>query len=346
MSQSPTNTPSPTPSPKSAPSRTTARRRPRLRHLLPVLVVVGVGTFGLLSVALPGRSAAAGTASNPVSGTTTTTGPSTTTSTTTAPGVTTTTALSSSPSSLTSGGEGPGAASAGTNFPKASTAKDPITYSTPKLVPEGATLFQINCSSCHGPDAGGSSVAPNLQGLGAATIDFWISTGRMPLATAGTQATEKPPRFNRQQTLAIVSYVASQGDNYGPGIPSVNTKLANLADGESQFVLNCAACHTITGAGDTLADGAYAPSLHVATATQVAEAIRTGPGNMPRFGQGQLSDQQVADIVAYVTKEIQHPNNAGGLGLGGVGPVAEGFVALLIGVGGMMLVAFWLGERA
>ena len=112
------------------------------------------------------------------------------------------------------------------------------------------------------------------------------------------------------------------------------------------FVLNCAACHTITGSGDALADGFSAPTLHKATPVQAVEALRTGPANMPHFGPDQLSNQQVADIVAYVIGPIQHPNNAGGLGLGGIGPVAEGFIGLFIGVGGLMLVAFWIGDRA
>jgi ubiquinol-cytochrome c reductase cytochrome c subunit len=67
---------------------------------------------------------------------------------------------------------------------------------------------------------------------------------------------------------------------------------------------------------------------------------------MPWFGPNNLTDEQVADIVAYVAGPIQRPNNRGGLGLGGIGPVAEGFVGLLIGVGGLMLVAFWLGDRS
>jgi ubiquinol-cytochrome c reductase cytochrome c subunit len=65
---------------------------------------------------------------------------------------------------------------------------------------------------------------------------------------------------------------------------------------------------------------------------------------MPRF-TGNLSDKQVRDIVDYVTTEIQHPENPGGFGLGGLGPVAEGFVALLVGVGILALVGFWVGER-
>ncbi len=226
----------------------------------------------------------------------------------------------------------------------------PITYSapsSPQQIAAGDVLFQQNCASCHGADASGG-VGPNLRGLGAATIDFWVSTGRMPLANAAVQAVRKPPRFNRQQTLDIVAYVNSlQPPAPGRvGIPTVDTAGANLAEGQSLFVLNCAACHTITGSGDALANNFSAPTLHKATATQVAEAIRTGPGNMPWFGPNELTDQQVADIVAYVKGPIQHPDNAGGVGLGGIGPVAEGFVGLLVGVGGIMLIAYWQGERA
>jgi len=222
-----------------------------------------------------------------------------------------------------------------------STLKLPRSYIAP-----GRELFEENCSACHGPGALGTSRAPNLVGLGAATIDFWVGTGRMPLADASLQAEPKPPRFTKKQVLEIAAFVTSLSPVNGPGIPVVNLKGANLTEGNSLFVLNCAACHTITGSGDALASGYFATSLHAATPTQVAEAIRTGPGNMPRFGPGEFSNQQVADIVAYVTGPIQHPDNAGGLGLGGVGPVAEGFVALLVGVGGLMLVAFWLGDRA
>lgn len=229
-------------------------------------------------------------------------------------------------------------------------ASSPITYHLPpaNYIPLGEQLFQQNCASCHGTDAYGTDRAPNLVGLGAATVDFWVSTGRMPLAASAIQAMRKPPRFDRQQTLQIVAYVTSLAPAHinGPAIPSVDLAHTDLATGNTLFVLNCAACHTITGAGDALAEGYFAPSLHKASKTQIVEAMRTGPGNMPRFSEGTLSDKQVADIVAYVRGPIQNPTNGGGLGLGGIGPVAEGFVALLIGVGGLMLVAFWIGDRA
>jgi ubiquinol-cytochrome c reductase cytochrome c subunit len=220
------------------------------------------------------------------------------------------------------------------------------TRATPAQVAEGKALYIENCSSCHGLGATGSERAPSLLGLGPATIDFWVSTGRMPLADPVVQPMRKPVKFTRDQVLAIVAYVTSLAPG-GPLIPDISGyKKASLSEGMQLFALNCAGCHTITGAGDALANGAVAPSLHYATPEQIAEAIRTGPSNMPIFGPGNLSDQQVDSIVRYVTEDIQHPVNIGGAGLGGVGPVAEGFVGLLIGVGLLMLVAYWVGDRA
>ncbi len=210
---------------------------------------------------------------------------------------------------------------------------------------EGYTLFQENCASCHGSEAAGSSRAPNLQGLGEATVDFWVSTGRMPLAISSAQAVRKAPRFDRQETLDIVAFVHSL-DRTGPGIPKLSLSQASLSSGANLFAENCAGCHTITGAGDALGAGTFAPSLHQATPLQVAEAVRTGPGNMPQFGPGNLSPKEVDAIVKYVTGPIQHPANPGGLGLGGIGPVAEGFIGLLLGVGGLMAICFWIGDRA
>ena len=83
-----------------------------------------------------------------------------------------------------------------------------------------------------------------------------------------------------------------------------------------------------------------------------SEVIRRGGGGPAGlWAQGISGDipivlVRIADIVAYVTEYIQHPSNPGGAGLGGIGPVTEGFVALLFGVGGFMLICFWIGDRA
>jgi ubiquinol-cytochrome c reductase cytochrome c subunit len=230
-----------------------------------------------------------------------------------------------------------------------------ITYDNPpqSFIDAGRLLFAQTCSSCHGNDANGvgqnglAAIGPNLQGVGAATIDFWVSSGRMPAADVkAVEAERRPTRLTPLQALELAAWVNSL-DPAVPAVPDPHLNGADQSVGANLFSLNCAACHTITGAGDALAFGTNAPSLQVRsiTARQVAEAIRTGPANMPRFS-GNLTDQQVADLVSYVTTRIQHPDNPGGFGLGGVGPVAEGFVALLIGVGGLVLICFWIGERS
>jgi ubiquinol-cytochrome c reductase cytochrome c subunit len=230
-----------------------------------------------------------------------------------------------------------------------------ITYANPpaSYIGAGRLLFDQTCSSCHGLEANGvgtngqATIGPNLQGVGAATVDFWVSTGRMPATDVrAVEAERKETRLTPKQALELAAYVNSL-DPAVPAVPTPNLAGANLADGANLFSLNCAACHTITGAGDALAFGTNAPSLQDRSVTpqQVVEAMRTGPANMPRFS-GNLTDAQVRDVVAYVTEKIQHPADPGGAGLGGVGPVAEGFVALLIGVGGLVLVCFWIGERS
>ncbi len=297
----------------------------KARYLAPAVLVVCVGVTGLLAFA-PGQARAL-----------TSSAPTTTLPTLTTPSPPTTIGKPSTPASPSSA-----AKYASPSNQSGITYIDlPQSYIAP-----GEALFASNCSSCHGKEADGSTgLAPNLQGLGAGTVDFWVSTGRMPLAVTGAQAIRKPPKFDRLQTLEIAAWVQSLTPGLGNKVPIVNTNGADLESGSTLFTLNCAACHTITGAGDALMDGAYAPSLHLATTTQIVEAIRSGPGNMPVFAPGNITDTQARDIASYVHSVIQHPSNPGGFGLGGVGPVGEGFVGLLLGVGVLLMVCFWIGDR-
>lgn len=217
--------------------------------------------------------------------------------------------------------------------------------STSANLSEGAQLFAQNCSTCHGANAKGGVLAPNLQGLGSATVDLWVSTGLMPLAVPTAQPIRKPDKFTNAQTLAIADFVQSLTPGVGVQIPTVDLKGTSVSQGFDLFSANCAPCHTITGAGDALSNGIEALPIHGLTATQVDEAILTGPGNMPRFEPGSLTPSEARDVIAYVTEDIEHPSNPGGLGLGGVGPVAEGFIGLFIGVGVCMLIALWIGDR-
>lgn len=62
----------------------------------------------------------------------------------------------------------------------------------------------------------------------------------------------------------------------------------------------CGSCHTFADAGST---GTIGPDLDESSVDfeAAAEQIRTGGGGMPAF-EGQLSEQEIADVAAYVTQ--------------------------------------------
>ena len=220
-------------------------------------------------------------------------------------------------------------------------------YNDNALTPEqltGRQLFVQTCSSCHGVNAEGTARAPTLTGLGPATVDFWVRTGRMPLEKPTQQAIRKNPLLSAKQAREIARYVASLAPG-GVQIPRPNLAGADLQQGGELFRLNCATCHSFVGVGGALSYGAYAPSLKPDQPIDIAEAIRTGPGNMPRFSTAQMSNKDMNDIIKYV-RYITRPDDRGGLSLGHVGPVTEGFVGIVFGVGLLMLAAFWIGDRA
>jgi ubiquinol-cytochrome c reductase cytochrome c subunit len=196
-------------------------------------------------------------------------------------------------------------------------------------VSRGHDLFLTSCASCHGAEGGGTAQGPSLRGVGAAAADFQLSTGRMPLSDPTAQAVRKPPAFSPREIKALVAYVASLG--HGPPIPDVDPAAGDLSEGGTLFRLNCAACHSAAGTGGALSYGDDAPNLWSATPLQVAEAMRSGPGQMPVFGPDTFSSHQVDSIVRYV-RYLHDPDDPGGFSLGRIGPITEGMVALLIGL--------------
>lgn len=212
-------------------------------------------------------------------------------------------------------------------------------------IAKGRYLFEESCSSCHGLDAQGTANAPSLIGAGAAAVDFQMSTGRMPAKEQGPEMDRRPRVFSRQEIYEIASYVASLGG--GPAIPDaaqVSTSGANTGLGQQLFAANCAACHNIAGAGGALTDGKEAPALNQATPVEIYEAMQTGPEAMPVFGDGAITPSEKRAIIAYVTGTRSEPN-PGGFSLGRVGPVTEGLVAFIVGLGLLIMAAIWIAGK-
>jgi ubiquinol-cytochrome c reductase cytochrome c subunit len=209
----------------------------------------------------------------------------------------------------------------------------------------GKALFEASCSSCHGLDAQGSSQAPSLIGSGAAAVYFQMSTGRMPAKEVGAEMPRKPVTFTPQQIDDIAGYVASLGG--GPPIPTaeqVDPKTGDPAVGEELFSANCAQCHNAGLSGGALTYGKYAPPLTQTTPSQIYTAMLTGPEAMPVFSDGVLPPQAKRDIIAYITQTRVEPN-PGGFSLGRTGPVTEGIVIFLGGLGFLVIIALWITAK-
>lgn len=228
----------------------------------------------------------------------------------------------------------------------------------------GQQLYTEHCQSCHGVNGqGGINGAPELIDAGAAAADFYLSTGRMPLNNPADQPIRHAPFFNEHQIFLLVSYINALPkingltNVHGQGIPDIlpecpaseqnNNHPANcvtLAEGQINYLLNCSQCHHANAAGGMLSKGYVVPGLRNATPLQVAEAARVGPKPMPVFGVNQVNGAQLSAIANYVNY-LNHNGQHGGLSISRWGPVAEGFVGIMIGLVLILLFVRWIGTR-
>ena len=204
----------------------------------------------------------------------------------------------------------------------------------------GALLYAQTCATCHGPAGEGGPNGPSLHGVGPASVDFYLRTGRMPLGEPGTPAFRQEPAFVDADVASLVEYTRrwSQG---GPEIPTVVVDGADLRRGAELYLQNCAACHAATGAGDAVGGGQWAPPLTNADPVEVGEAVLIGPGAMPAFP---FLEPELDHIAAYV-RFLQTGGDPGGLDIGRQGPVPEGFVALVVGLGALVVITRWVARE-
>jgi ubiquinol-cytochrome c reductase cytochrome c subunit len=226
----------------------------------------------------------------------------------------------------------------------------------------GQDLYLRDCATCHGADATGTAFGPDLVGVGRAAVHYYVSTGRMPLVQSARSDAKGRPRqlapgrfapdpdarverhaspYTAGEMTALIDYTSALVG--GPDVSGISLTAGNVAIGGELFRLQCAACHSWAGEGGALLHR-EAPNLMRATPLQTAEAVRVGPGAMPAFGAAAITDAQLADLAAYVHR-LQRPSDPGGSSLWHLGPVSEGAVAWIIGLGVLLLFIRWIGER-
>nr|WP_120492283.1 cytochrome c [Corynebacterium lactis] len=230
------------------------------------------------------------------------------------------------------------------------------------MIQQGKELYDVACITCHGANLQGvKDRGKSLIGVGEGSVYFQVHSGRMPMLRNEAQAARKTPRYSEEQILAIAAYVQANGGGAGIvkdsdgsiAMASLRGKNAgangeidpaDVARGSELFRLNCASCHNFTGRGGALSGGKYAPVLDPANEQEIYQAMLTGPQNMPKFSDRQLSADEKKDIIAYIKNAKEAPT-PGGWGLGGIGPVTEGMAMWIVGIVALVAAALWIGSR-
>jgi ubiquinol-cytochrome c reductase cytochrome c subunit len=216
-------------------------------------------------------------------------------------------------------------------------------------IEQGKKLYSVGCSSCHGMAGQGSKInGPSLVGVGSAAVDFQVGTGRMPAQQPGAQIPAKKVIYSQAEIDQLAAYIASLGP--GPSIPTKDEYTPTSADSASRggelFRTNCTQCHNYNGKGGALTNGKYAPALDGVSNKHMYEAMLTGPQSMPNFPNSTLTAENKREIIAYL-KATNSDNAAspGGLSLGSLGPVTEGLVGWIFGLGLLIVTAIWVAAR-
>jgi mono/diheme cytochrome c family protein len=155
----------------------------------------------------------------------------------------------------------------------------------------GKRMFaDVGCATCHGTEGQGTDLAPQIAPP-PLTLEATISyvrqpTGKMPPVPVGTASD--------QQLADIYAYLKS----VGPQGSLADQLKGNPDKGKKLFVAyGCYECHGWQGAGAAIAPRIGPPALSLAG---MLRYVRAPTGQMPPYTAKVASDQDLADIYAYL----------------------------------------------
>ena len=170
-----------------------------------------------------------------------------------------------------------------------------VTGPTGGATSDGEALYQQNCAACHGADATGGASWPGSI-VGYADIAPIVSTGRGNMAPVAIDA----GAIDAIQTY-LTSLAAEQPADSGT-TPALEI-----------YASTCAGCHGAEGEGSP-----NGPQLRFRDDELSRFTVRNGrngqgnPSAMPSYTTDQLSDEQLDEILAWLSS---FPNPADGEGL-------------------------------
>lgn len=245
-------------------------------------------------------------------------------------------------------------------------------------IAEGRAIFDQTCASCHGQDGSGSPTGPDLREAGSASVNFQVSTGRMPSMDPDNQMPRRAMVMSEEELANLIAYYDAEirdgeaGADVPYEVPGKEPQREDFEDegsyeaaletyeaeydsyiegaedtdmGMKLYLTNCAHCHSWSGGGGALTDGRWAPEIHDATPREIYEAMVSGPGAMPMFSDGVIEPEEKQELISYV-KTLQAEPDAGGIfALDRVGQVAEGFIGWTVGLSLIVACAIWITAK-
>ena len=223
-------------------------------------------------------------------------------------------------------------------------AREPVRAQDQRQLERGGLIYQQQCATCHGGGGQGGLVpgtdrrAPTIEGLEIAYVDLVLRTGRMPPPGDPFDNRLRKPVVLGEDREALIAWIDAQIGLVGE-IPQAEP--GDPARGLQGYSIPCAHCHGSSGGGGVAGAGAFTPPLTGYEPVVIAEAIRVGPFEMPRFSRGQITDEEVDHVVAFL-QHVEEEEKTPLFGLVEINPVyASGFAVLLALV--TIFSLFWIG---
>lgn len=159
---------------------------------------------------------------------------------------------------------------------------------------EDAAYVQSGCSACHGSDGQGSPLGPGFA-PGALTQAEFIGYVRQP---TGTMPAYDEQTVSNELLEDMHAYVERISDSGSPGGRDLDRGARLYAS------TGCYQCHANEGQG-----GAQGPRLgpDPLTLARFIWYVRNPSGGMPPYTDVVMSDQDLADIHAFLAARPQPP---------------------------------------
>lgn len=168
-----------------------------------------------------------------------------------------------------------------------------------QLVSMGDSIFQVQCTQCHGIDKSGingKAADLNKWGRGEHIVDVVLNGSKGLGYLAGEML---PIPVSRDEAIDIANFVMSKISR-----AKIHADEDSVSRGEALFGTNCVACHGVDGRGVEGMDN-FAPDLSTyGTYTFLQDVLRRGKdgaiGKMPSFEYVKFNDIQEKALNSFI----------------------------------------------